>query len=91
MIDNTILTGDADTLYQFLTEDIYSPEDLDGAEFLHKAALVGHTECVRVLLEHDLQVSPAEWNEETVWDTAAHINIWFSNLFPCGKIMFSIM
>ena len=56
MIDNTILAGDADTLYQFITEDIYSPEDLDNAEFLHKAALVGHTECVRVLLENDLQV-----------------------------------
>ena len=56
MIDNTILAGDADTLYQFITEDIYSPEDLDNAEFLHKAALVGHTECVRVLLENDHQV-----------------------------------
>ena len=60
MIDNTILAGDADTLYQFLTEDIYSPEDLDNAEFLHKAALVGHTECLRVLLENDLQVRTTE-------------------------------
>ena len=58
MIDNAILGGDADTLYQFLMEDIYSAEDLDTAEFLHKAALVGHTECLRVLLEHDLHVRP---------------------------------
>ncbi len=56
LLENTILAGDADGLYQLLGEGVYTSHDLDQAEFLHKAALLGHAECVRVLLEADCRV-----------------------------------